>query len=101
MTDVTLEEFKEFTEQLTDEEYLEVGESIIEVVRHLLIIQKNGHNIVEAEALVKEMFSPYEKLQECLGEYSSNWFSEKSKSVGLPEKYKVMYFEVTGEVLGE
>lgn len=91
---VTPEEFEEFKKQLTDEEYLEVGESIVEVMRSVLTLTKNGAYTKELDEEVSTVFDKFNAIQDSLGEDSTEWFVEKSKEIGLPDKYWKMYEEV-------
>ena len=91
---VTPEEFEEFKKQLTDEEYLEVGESVIEVMRSVLTLTKNGDYTKELDEEVSTVFGKFTAIQECLGEGSRVWFFNKSKEFGLPDKYWKMDEEV-------
>lgn len=90
----TPEEFEEFKKELTDEEYLEVGESIIEVMRSVLTLTKNGDYTKELDDEVSAVFDKFNAIQDCLGEESRKWFFEKSKEFGLPDKYWKMDEEV-------
>ena len=91
---VTPEEFEEFKKQLTDEEYLEVGESVVEVMRSVLTLTKNGAYTDEMYEEVSAVFAKFNAIQDCLGEVSSKWFSDTSKKLGLTDKWGKMYEEV-------
>lgn len=91
---VTPEEFEEFKKQLKDEEYLEVGESIIEVMRSVLTLTKNGDYTKELDEEVSTVFDKFNAIQDSLGEDSRAWFFSKSKELGLPYKYWKMIEEV-------
>ena len=81
----TPEEFEEFKKELTDEEYLEVGESIIEVMRSVLTLDKKREYTKELDNEVSAVFDKFNAIQDCLGEESRKWFFDKSKELGLPE----------------
>lgn len=91
---VTPEEFEEFKKQLTDKEYLEASESIIEVMRSVLTLTKNGDYTKELDEEVSTVFDKFNAIQDCLGVESAKWFVEKSKKFGLPDKYWKMNEEV-------
>ena len=91
---VTPEEFKEFKKQLTDEEYLEVGESVVDVMRSVLTLTKNGDYTKELDEEVSTVFDKFNAIQDSLGEGSRAWFFNKSKEFGLPDKYWKMDEEV-------
>lgn len=90
----TPEEFEEFKKALTDEEYLEVGESIIEVMRSILTLTKSVQFTEELDNEVSAVFDKFNAIQDCLGEESRKWFFDKSKELGLPDKYWKMNEEV-------
>ena len=90
----TPEEFEELKKALTDEEYLEVGESIIEVMRSVLTLDKKREYTKELEDEVSAVFDKFNAIQDCLGEESRKWFFDKSAELGLPDKY----FKMMGEV---
>lgn len=91
---ITEQEFEEFKSQLTEEEYLEVGESIIEVMRSVLTLTKNGDYTKELGEEVSAVFDKFNAIQDSLGEGSRAWFFNKSKEFGLPDKYWKMDEEV-------
>lgn len=90
----TPEEFEEFKKKLSDDEYLEVGKSIVEVMRSVLTLPENGENTEELCEEVSAVFAKFNAIQDCLGEESSEWFAEKSKKLGLTDKYWNMNEEV-------
>ena len=90
----TPEEFEEFKKQLTDEEYLEVGESVVEVMRSVLTLTKNGNYTKELDEEVSAVLGKFNAIRDSLGEGSQAWFFNKNKEFGLPDKYWNMLKEV-------
>ena len=79
--------FEEFKEALTDEEYTEIGDSIINITNLSLELESMGAYSKSLDEQIQKAYEPLLRIQEYLGVESAQWFEVLSEQLGLKKKY--------------
>lgn len=80
-------EFEEFKEALTDEEYTEIGDSIINIANLSFELESMGAYSKSLNEQIQKAYEPFLRIQEYLGVKSAQWFEAMSEQLGLKKKY--------------
>lgn len=79
--------WEEFKEALTDEEYTEIGDSIINITNLSLELESMGVYSKSLNEQIHKAYEPLLRIQEYLGVESAQWFEVLSEQLGLKKKY--------------
>jgi hypothetical protein len=79
--------WEEFKEALTDEEYSEIGDSIINITNLSLELESMGVYSKSLDEQIQKAYEPLLRIQGYLGVESAQWFEVLSEQLGLKKKY--------------